>query len=141
MIIWNQFGRRSCVVIMEEKHPCHTKLCAFRCLISGHQNLIMRSRNQVQIFYWKITYFSKTTSREPFLIVFYTINWALHCLLPSKFLCLQLFWIKPIVSTGFNWMPAIKITYCRFRSSCSLKLNSLYTNEYSAGWICSHKSL
>ena len=24
---------------MEEKKPCHTKLCAFRCLIFGPQNL------------------------------------------------------------------------------------------------------
>ena len=26
---------------MKEKHPCHTKLCAFRCLISRPQNLIL----------------------------------------------------------------------------------------------------
>ena len=34
---------------MEEKTPLlhHTKLCAFRCLILGPQNLILRSRNQI----------------------------------------------------------------------------------------------
>ena len=43
-------GRRSCEITMEEKHPCHTKLCAFRCLILGTQNIILRSRNQIQNF-------------------------------------------------------------------------------------------
>ena len=33
---------------MEEKKPCHMKLCAFRCMISGPQNLILRSRNQIR---------------------------------------------------------------------------------------------
>ena len=33
---------------MKEKHPCHTKLCAFRRLISRPQNLILRSRNQIR---------------------------------------------------------------------------------------------
>ena len=32
----------------ERKHPCHTKLCAFRCLISRPQILNLRSRNQVR---------------------------------------------------------------------------------------------
>ena len=31
---------------MEQKHPSHTKLCAFRFLNSGPQDLILRSRNQ-----------------------------------------------------------------------------------------------
>ena len=31
-----------------KKHPCHKKLCAFRCLISRPQNLILRSRNQIR---------------------------------------------------------------------------------------------
>ena len=54
-----------------KKHPCHTKLCAFWCLISRPQILNLRSQNS-----WKITYFSKTTllQREPFLTMFYTIN-------------------------------------------------------------------
>ena len=30
-----------------KKHPCDTKLCAFRCLISRPQNLSLRSRNQI----------------------------------------------------------------------------------------------
>ena len=32
----------------EKKHPCHTKLCAFRWLISRPQVLNLRSRNQIQ---------------------------------------------------------------------------------------------
>ena len=33
---------------MKEKYPCHTKLCAFRCLISGPQILNLRSRNGIR---------------------------------------------------------------------------------------------
>ena len=56
-----------------KKHPRHTKLWAFRCLISRPQILNLRSRNQIL---WNIRSFSKTTSlqREPFLTMFYTIN-------------------------------------------------------------------
>ena len=46
----NSIGRRSCEIIMVEKHPCHTKLCAFICLILRPQNLILKSRNQTKIF-------------------------------------------------------------------------------------------
>ena len=51
-----------------KKRPCHTKLCAFWCLISKLQ--ILNS--------WKITSFSKTTSlqRELFLTTFYTITFS-----------------------------------------------------------------
>ena len=50
--------------------PCHTKLCAFRCLISRPQILNLRSNSR------KITSFSKTKSlqRKPFLTMFYTVN-------------------------------------------------------------------
>ena len=55
------------------KHPCHTKLCAFRWLISRPQVLNLRSLKSNS---WKITSFSKTLAlqREPFLTMFYTIN-------------------------------------------------------------------
>ena len=43
----SSIGRRSCEIITGEKYPCHTKFCAFRCLISGPQNLILGSRNQI----------------------------------------------------------------------------------------------
>ena len=33
-----------------KNHPCHAKLCAFRCLISRPQILNLRSRNQI---HWK----------------------------------------------------------------------------------------
>ena len=33
----------------EKKHPCHTKLCAFICLISRTQQILnLRSRNQIR---------------------------------------------------------------------------------------------
>ena len=56
-----------------KKHPCHTKLCALRWLISRAQIQNVLSWNQ---FCVKILFFSKTTllQREPFLTMFYTIN-------------------------------------------------------------------
>ena len=33
---------------MKEKHPCHTKLCAFICLISRPQILNLTTRNQTR---------------------------------------------------------------------------------------------
>ena len=64
-----------------KKHPCHTKLCAFKCLISRPQILNLRSRNQ---FVGNILLSQKTTSlqREQFFTMFYTINSSL----PSKVL-------------------------------------------------------
>ena len=54
---------------------------------------------------WKITSFSKSTllQREPFLTMFYAISTALHCLLLSKSLCLNLF---EVVSSDFNGVDA-----------------------------------
>ena len=74
---------------MGKKQPCHTKLCAFRSLISGPQNLILRSRNQIQIFQWKNTSFSNTTllQREQFFIMFYTINSSPLLVTIGQFLC------------------------------------------------------
>ena len=42
-------GRLSCEITMKEKkQPCHTKLCAFRCLISRPQILNLRSQGQIR---------------------------------------------------------------------------------------------
>ena len=56
-----------------KKHPCHTKLCAFRWLILRYHILNLRSRNQMR---GKLLHFSKNTlpQRELFLTMFYTIN-------------------------------------------------------------------
>ena len=70
----SSIGRRSCEITMkEEKHTCHTKLCAFRCLISRPHILNLRSRNQV---HGKLLLSRKLhcLQREPFLTMFYTIN-------------------------------------------------------------------
>ena len=51
----------------KKKKPCHTKLCAFRCLIARPQ---INSKSEVSKSNpWEITSFSKTTplQREPFL--------------------------------------------------------------------------
>ena len=36
-----------CIATYATKHPCHTKLCAFRCLISRPQILNLKSQNQI----------------------------------------------------------------------------------------------
>ena len=53
-----------------KKHPCQTKLCAFRCLILRPKILNLRSRNQIL---GKLLLSSKTTwlQRELFLTMFY----------------------------------------------------------------------
>ena len=54
------------------KHPSHTKLCAFKCLISrpNSKSEVLKSN------LWNITSFSKTRlfQTEPFLTMFYSIN-------------------------------------------------------------------
>ena len=46
----NSIGCRSCEIIREEKkHPC-PRSCVLSDLDFGPQNLILRSRNQIQIF-------------------------------------------------------------------------------------------
>ena len=69
-----------------KKHPWHKKLCAFRCLISGPQNLFVISQQQLQIFSWQITFFLKTMllQREPFLTMFHTINSFPLLVTPTK---------------------------------------------------------
>ena len=67
-------GLRSCEITMKEKKPCHTKLCAFRCLISRPQILNLRSRNQIRgnvLLSQKLRHFRE---REAFLTMFYTVN-------------------------------------------------------------------
>ena len=72
-------GRRSCEILMKEKkHPCHTKLCAFRCLISRPQILNLRSRIKVG----KI----KSLLREPFSQCF-ILSSSPHYSLLSEVLC------------------------------------------------------
>ena len=44
--------------LKEKQNPCHTKLCALRCLISRPQNLILETQNQIRR---NITSFLKTT--------------------------------------------------------------------------------
>ena len=72
--------------LVERKTPRHTKLCAFICLISRPQNLILTTEVSKSNL-WKITSFSKTTllQREPFLTMFLTTP---HYSLPSEVLCL-----------------------------------------------------
>ena len=81
-------GRRSCEIIMKENTPsCHTKLFAFRSLIS-----------------WQITSFSKTTllHRELFLTMFQTINSSALLVTKYGFMLTIILSISPIVSTAFK---------------------------------------
>ena len=58
--IWT-LGRRSYEIIMEEKTPLsHEVVCFTKCLISGPQNLILKSRNQIRgklLLFRKLRYF------------------------------------------------------------------------------------
>ena len=94
-------GHRSCEINMKEKHPCHTKLCAFIWLISGPQILNLRFRNQILgklLLSRKLPYFRGSS--------------LLQCLILSTSSITQYhgrfdaannyFEYLPIVSTAFN---------------------------------------
>ena len=75
----------------KKKHPCHTKLCTFRCLISRPQILNLRSRNQTRrklLLSQKLRYFRGSRISQCFIL-----SIAPHYLLLSKVLCWQLFWV------------------------------------------------
>ena len=54
-----------------KKHPCHTKLCAFRCLISRPQIINLRSRNQIHENYFflqnYVCYFRRSRFSQCFI--------------------------------------------------------------------------
>ena len=80
---------RSCEIIMEDKHPCHTKLCAFRCSISGPQNFILKvsksnsNSSGKLLLSRKLRYFRGSRFSQSFIL-----STSLHCLSPSRF-CMQ----------------------------------------------------
>ena len=68
-----------------KKHPCHTKLCAFRCLISRPQILNLRSRNQIRgklLLSQKLCHFRGSRFSQCFIL-----STSPHYSLPSKVLC------------------------------------------------------
>ena len=68
-----------------KKHPCHTKLCAFICLISRPQILNLRSRNQIReklLLSQKLHYFRGSRFSQCFIL-----STSPHYLLPSEVLC------------------------------------------------------
>ena len=68
-----------------KKHPCHTKLCAFRCLISGPQILSVRSPYQIHwklLLSRKLRYFRGNRFSQCFIL-----SISPHDSLQSKFLC------------------------------------------------------
>ena len=88
--------KRTSVFKWLTKHPCHTKLWAFRCLNSMLEVLNLRSRNQIASF-------SKTTllQRGPFLTI-YTINLFPITRYHKRFYANNYFEFLPIVSTAFK---------------------------------------
>ena len=73
------------IIMWRKKHPCHTKLCAFRCLISRPQNRILRSLNQIRgklIIFQKLRFFRGSHFSQCFIL-----STAPHFSLPSKVLC------------------------------------------------------
>ena len=68
-----------------KKHPCHTKLCAFRCLISRPQILNLRSQNQIRgklLLSRKLRHFRGSRFSQCFIL-----STSPHYSLPSKVLC------------------------------------------------------
>ena len=88
----DSIGHPNCKRLMKDKHPCCTKLFAFRCLRKGFTGL------KYFTIWVRCTSFSKTTllQRELFITMCDTINSS--CSLPSKILCQQWFWVLPINS-------------------------------------------
>ena len=75
------------------KQPSHTKLCAFRWLISRPQFLNLRSRNQIRgklLLSRKLLHFRGSSFSQCFLL---PIPTSPHYSLPSKILCKLLFWV------------------------------------------------
>ena len=68
-----------------KKHPCHTKLCAFRWLISRPQVLNLRYRNQIRrklLLSRKLNYFRGSCVSQCFIL-----STSPHYSLPRKVLC------------------------------------------------------
>ena len=68
-----------------KKHPCHTKLCAFRWLISRPQVLNLRSRNQIRgklLLSQKLWHFRGSRFSQCFIP-----STSPHYLSPRKVLC------------------------------------------------------
>ena len=68
-----------------KKHPCHTKLCAFRCLILRPQTLNLRSRKQIRgklLLSWKLCHFRGSCFSQCF-----TLSTSPRYSLPSEVLC------------------------------------------------------
>ena len=54
-----EVGRRSCEIIMEGKHILSHEVVCFQMLVFGTSK--SKSRDQIQVFLWKINLFLKTT--------------------------------------------------------------------------------
>ena len=84
----SSIGCRSWEITMKEKEkkrPCHTQLCAFRCLISRPQILNLRSRNQIRgklLLSRKLCYFRGSRFSQCFIL-----STAPHYSLPNEVLC------------------------------------------------------
>ena len=71
----------------KKKHPCHTKLCAFRCLISRPQILNLRSRNQIRgklLLSRKLRHFRGSHFSQCFIISTLILSTSPHYSLPSE---------------------------------------------------------
>ena len=69
----------------KKKKSCHTKLCAFRCLISRPQFLNLRSPNQIRgklLLSWKLRHFRVSRFSQCFIL-----PTSPHYSLPSEVLC------------------------------------------------------
>ena len=101
---------------------CHTKVCAFRCLISIPQNLIMWSRNQNRgklLLSWKLRYFRGSRFSQ---CLYITIN------------------LSPLLFTKWGFMLIVILSNYKvstaFKQTLQLKNYPLSKNEDTSP--CSH---
>ena len=105
---------------MTEKQPCYTILCAFRCLIKLFRPEVFNI-NRVRNYLFLKNY--GTSERA---VSHNVLSTALHCSLPSKFLCYNnYFELLPIVSSAFN-IDSFKM-YVQKNDTC--------TRNHSLVWI------
>ena len=96
----SSIGRQSFEIIIKEKKPSHTKLCAFRCLISRPQNLILKSRNRIMENYFFLKNYVTSEGAVSHNVLY-------HQPLPItryqvRFYANNYFEYLPIVSTAFK---------------------------------------
>ena len=118
----NSIGHRSCEIIMEEKHPCQTNLCVFRCLISRPQNWLI-SR--------KLRFFRGSSFSQCFNLFYQQLSIAcdfffiMPVIILSNYYCCPV----PLNSDSHEWKKLRKCSFSKTTFSCIAILISLFYRE------------